>query len=448
MDDEPADEIVRFWQKMMKRYGSEEEYNKQIINRFKYGDEPEILIVVDKLLTGFDAPRNTVLYLTRILREHTLLQAIARVNRIYENEDGASKEFGYIVDYASVLGELDRALSMYSVLDGFEDEDLAGTLIAVQEEVAKLPQRYSDLWDLFNEVKNQYDEEAYEQLLADDVLREEFYERLAQYSKALGIALSVEKFVMNTPEEKLRQYKDDLKRFQNLKASVKIRYAEAIDYRDYEPKIRKLLDTHISASEVIQINEPVNIFDEETFSQVKEEHGIYGAKTTAAKADTIAHATKKAITEKMEEDPAFYEKFSKLIQQAIDDFKAKRLSDLEYLQQVSEIRDKIVNREHDNVPQALQGNDDAMAFYGILKPYFEASDEGTACAAALAIGNIIRHHWKVHFWDDLDAQKQAMNDIDDYLYDEVKGERGIDLGTKQMDEIIEKSMQLARHRIF
>ena len=284
MDDEPADEIVRFWQKMMKRYGSEEEYNKQIINRFKYGDEPEILIVVDKLLTGFDAPRNTVLYLTRILREHTLLQAIARVNRIYENEDGASKEFGYIVDYASVLGELDRALSMYSVLDGFEDEDLAGTLIAVQEEVAKLPQRYSDLWDLFNEVKNQYDEEAYEQLLADDVLREEFYERLAQYSKALGIALSVEKFVMNTPEEKLRQYKDDLKRFQNLKASVKIRYAEAIDYRDYEPKIRKLLDTHISASEVIQINEPVNIFDEETFSQVKEEHGIYGAKTTAAKA--------------------------------------------------------------------------------------------------------------------------------------------------------------------
>ncbi|WP_419625228.1 type I restriction enzyme subunit R domain-containing protein [Thiolapillus sp.] len=214
MDDEPADEIVRFWQKMMKRYGSEEEYNKQIINRFKYGDEPEILIVVDKLLTGFDAPRNTVLYLTRILREHTLLQAIARVNRIYENEDGASKEFGYIVDYASVLGELDRALSMYSVLDGFEDEDLAGTLIAVQEEVAKLPQRYSDLWDLFNEVKNQYDEEAYEQLLADDALREEFYERLAQYSKALGIALSVEKFVMNTPEEKLRQYKDDLKRFQ------------------------------------------------------------------------------------------------------------------------------------------------------------------------------------------------------------------------------------------
>ena len=447
VEDEPADEVVKFWQKMMKRYGSEEDYNKQIINRFKYADEPEILIVVDKLLTGFDAPRNTVLYLTRILREHTLLQAIARVNRIYEDEGGATKEFGYIVDYASVLGELDKALSMYSVLEGFEDEDLAGTLIAAQEEVAKLPQRYSDLWDLFKEVKNRYDEEAYEVLLADDALREEFYERLADYSKTLGIALSVEKFLMDTPEEKLRQYKNDLKRFQNLKASVKMRYAEAIDYRDYEPKIRKLLDTHISASEVIQLNEPVNIFDEETFSQVKEDRGVYGARTTAAKADAIAHAVKKAITEKMEEDPAFYEKFSKLIQQAIDDFKAKRLSDLEYLNRVSEIRDKVVNREHDDIPEALQGNDDAMAFYGVLRPYFGASDEEAACDAALAIHSIIRRHWKVHFWDDLDAQREAENEIDDYLYDEVRGVRSIDLGTEQMDEIIEKSMQLARHRM-
>ena len=116
VDKDSTDEVVKFWQRMMKRYGSEEEYNKQIINRFKYGDEPEILIVVDKLLTGFDAPRNTVLYLTRILREHTLLQAIARVNRIYEDDSGAYKEFGYIVDYASILGELDKSLAMYSEL--------------------------------------------------------------------------------------------------------------------------------------------------------------------------------------------------------------------------------------------------------------------------------------------------------------------------------------------
>ena len=102
--EESADAVVAFWQRMMKRYGSEEDYNKQIVNAFKFGDEPEILIVVDKLLTGFDAPRNTVLYLARRLKDHSLLQAIARVNRLYEDESGSkAKDFGYVIDYVGVL---------------------------------------------------------------------------------------------------------------------------------------------------------------------------------------------------------------------------------------------------------------------------------------------------------------------------------------------------------
>lgn len=448
VEGKPTDEVVDFWQKMMKRYGSEEEYTKQIINQFKHGDEPEILIVVDKLLTGFDAPRNTVLYLCRTLREHTLLQAIARVNRLYEGKD-----FGYIVDYASVLGELDKALTMYSAFEGFDEDDLKGTLTSIQEEVSRLPQRYSDLWDLFKEVKNQHDEEAYEVLLANDALREEFYQRLADFSKSLGIALSSEQFVMTTPDVNQKQYKDDMKRFHNLKASVKLRYAEAIDYRDYEPKIKKLLDTHIQANEVIQLNEPVNIFDEKMFNEVKEDQGLYATRSTAAKADAIAHATKKAITEKMDEDPAFYEKFSKLIQQTIDDFKAKRISDLEYLNKVTEIRGKVATRQHDDMPAKLEGNEDAMAFYGILKPFFEADSldaslcENISTDTALAVQQILQRYWKVQFWDDDDAQKQAMNEIDDYLYDHVKGDHHVDLSLEQMDEIIERSMQVARHRM-
>ena len=133
-DDETTDEVVKFWQKMMKRYGSEEEYTKQLINQFKHGSEPEILIVVDKLLTGFDAPRNAVLYLCRVLREHTLLQAIARVNRLHEG-----KEFGFIVDYASVLGELDKALTMYSAFEGFDESDLVGTLTSINSEIENCP---------------------------------------------------------------------------------------------------------------------------------------------------------------------------------------------------------------------------------------------------------------------------------------------------------------------
>ena len=144
--DESSDEVVAFWQRMMKRYGSEDEYNKQIVNSFKYGEEPEILIVVDKLLTGFDAPRNTVLYLTRRLREHSLLQAIARVNRLYEDDSGGkAKEFGFVIDYVGILGDLDKALTTYSVFEGFEEGDLRGALASIQEEIRTLPQRHAEL---------------------------------------------------------------------------------------------------------------------------------------------------------------------------------------------------------------------------------------------------------------------------------------------------------------
>jgi len=451
-DDKPTDEVVAFWERMMKRYGSEEEYNKQLINQFKYGDDPEILIVVDKLLTGFDAPRNTVLYLTRKLREHTLLQAIARVNRLYDDDEGKQpKEFGYIIDYAGILGELDQALTTYSALDGFDEADLAGALVSIQEEVKKLPQRHADLWDLFKEVKNQHDEEAYEQLLADEKLRETFYERLAAFSKTLSIAMSSEQFIASTPEQKLQSYKTDLKRFTNLKASVKLRYAESVDYRDFEPKIKKLLDTHISASEVVRLNEPVNIFDEKAFKEVVEDRGE--ARTPAAKADMIAHATKKAISERLEQDPAFYEKFSKLIQQAIDDFRAQRISDLEYLNKVSEIKDAVVNRRSDDAPAQLAGNDNALALYGVLKPYVSGHVQAEDAAATLAadaavdIWSIIQRNKKVGFWDDLDAQRRTMNEIDDYLYDEVKDKKGVPLSTSEMDDIIDRTMQLARHRM-
>lgn len=451
-DDNPTDEVVAFWERMMKRYGSEEEYNKQVINLFKHGDEPEILIVVDKLLTGFDAPRNTVLYLTRKLREHTLLQAIARVNRLYDDDEGMKpKEFGYIIDYAGILGELDQALTTYSALDGFDEADLAGALVSINEEVAKLPQRHADLWDLFKEVKNQHDEEAYEQLLADEKLRESFYERLAAYGKTLSIAMSSEQFIASTSEKKLQSYKNDLKRFTNLKASVKLRYAESVDYRDFEPKIKKLLDTHISANEVVRLNEPVNIFDEKAFKQMVEDQGE--AKATAAKADMIAHATKKAISERLEQDPAFYEKFSKLIQQAIDDFRAKRISDLEYLNKVSEIKDAVVNRRSDNAPAQLAGNDNALALYGVIKPYVLGHVKAEETAATLAadsavdIWSIIQRNKKVGFWDDLDAQRRTMNEIDDYLYDEVKDKKGVPLTTGEMDDIIDRTMQLARHRM-
>ena len=400
---------------------------------------------MDKLITGFDAPRNTVLYLCRKLREHTLLQAIARVNRLHEG-----KEFGYIIDYANVLGELDKALHTYDALAGFDGDDLADFLTPIHEEVSKLPQRYSNLWDIFKEIKNSRDEERYEVLLADDAVRNEFYERLTEYSKTLAIALSAEQFIMQTDEAQLNRYKNDLKRFQKLRSAVQLRYAETIDYRAYEPRIKKLLDTHIQANEVTRLNDPVNMFDDKTFSMVKEKRGVYQAKTTAARADIIAHSAKRTITENMDKDPAFYEKFSKLIQDAIDGFKNQRISDLEYLQKVSAIRDEVANNQRDDVPDSIRDNEEASAYFGAIKPCLtevgESRVDYVAAETALAIKGALEKNWKVDFWNDSDAQNAAKNEMDDFFYDVVKDGHGIDLSSAQMDEMISQTMKIAKSR--
>ena len=438
-----TDEVNRFWETVIARYGSEDNYNKQTINQFKNADEPEILIVVDKLITGFDAPRNTVLYLCRSLREHTLLQAIARVNRVHEN-----KEFGYIVDYANILGELDSALTAYDELAGFDEGDLADVLTSISEQIEKLPQCYSDLWDIFKKIKNSREEERYEILLADDAVRDDFYARLSDYARTLAIALSSEKFVAKTGENELKRYKNDLKFFQKLRKAVKLRYADAIDYRDYEPRIKKLLDTHIQANEVTQLNAPVNIFDDSALASIRENKGVY--KTAAAKADVIAHATKRAITENMAKDPALYAKFSKLIQDTIDDFRNQRISDLDYLRQANDIRDKVVRGQRDDVPDDIKNNDEACAYFGEVKPCLADSGadekriDSVAAKTALAIQQLLEKNWKVDYWNDSNAQSQLKNEIDAFLYDEVEDRHGIELSPQQMDEIINKTVKVAK----
>ena len=107
--------VAAFWEQMMKRYGNESKYQKDLTSRFKSADDPEIIIVVDKLLTGFDAPRNAVLYLTRSLKDHKLLQAIARVNRPYENEQAEMvKPHGFVLDFVGIFDKLEKALAFDS----------------------------------------------------------------------------------------------------------------------------------------------------------------------------------------------------------------------------------------------------------------------------------------------------------------------------------------------
>ena len=454
-DGEPVSEVRMFWDSMMKRFGSEKHYTDTIIERFKHNhDEPEMLIVVDKLLTGFDAPVNTVLYLCRTLREHTLLQAIARVNRLH-----TGKDFGYIVDYEGILGELDTALTMYDALAGFEESDLEETLVSIHKHVETLPQKHSNLCDAFKEVKNKSDEEEFERLLGDDQRREDFYKLLAEYAKSLAVALSSYAFLTDTDEETLRSYKEDLKRFEKLRRSVKLRYADEVDYREHEPRIKKLLDTHIQADTVTQINEPKDIMTnanrgESPGAETESKYGDGSARATeASDADRIAHLMKRTISENMEQDPAFYEKFSKLIQGAIDDFRNARLSGADYRHKVSGIQNDFHASGHEDIPEKLRHNGDAAAFFGVIQPVFAKSGRnGETCDdlstdTALAIHDIAKKHGKVNFWDDPDARNNAINDIEDYLYDHVTGERGMALDTGQIDEIIERTMRIARNRM-
>ena len=445
VEDEPNDNVQRFWKKMMERYGDEQTYNERIVEAFKKRDEPEILIVVDKLLTGFDAPRNAVLYLGKKIKEHNLLQAIARVNRVEENKD-----FGYIVDYQGLLGELDQALTNYSAFEGYEEVDVASVLRSVRDEIDRLPQLHARLWDIFKGISNKRDEEAFERHLADEKKREDFYERLTSFGKTLAIALSTADFV-NDPknDNRIAGYRDDLMRFQKLRRAAKKRYQEDVDFRDYEPRIRKLLDMHISAHQVLPLTELVNIFDDEAFEQA-----VALQTTPASKADLIASATKRTITERMQEDPAFYERFSKLIQQTIDDFRRQRISELEYLKRVKEIRDLVVHRRTDDLPDEVRKDGDTTAFYGVVLEELKIQADGAsvdvsdiAADIALAIGQIVARHRIVNWTRNEDVQKAMVNDIDDYLFDVVRDEKGLSLSPETMDGIIEQVMRIARLRM-
>ena len=442
--EESKDVVKVFWKKMMAKYGSEKEYNRQIISAFKQAEEPEIIIVVDKLLTGFDAPRNTVLYLTRRLKSHALLQAIARVNRLFDGKD-----FGYIIDYRGVLQNLDEAFDLYGQLAEFEREgidDLARAITDVSSESRKLRQRYSDLWDLFKTIQNRQDEEEYEQLLADEGLRDRFYERLSAFSRTLGVALSSAGFLDATPEKRIATYKSDLRFFMRLRNSVSRRYAEVVDFKEYEPRIQKLVDQHVGTGEVERITDLVDIFNADAFARE-----VGKLASASSKADTIAFRTKRTIHDLMRKDPAFYRQFSELLEDAIRAFREQRLSDAEYLRKVEQIAERVRNRTGDAIPAALAHRDVAKAFFGVLQEVFSdridqaanARDIGTT--VSLAIDDIVREHRIVHWTRNTDVQNRMKGAIEDYLFERMEREN-LELSFEEIDRILESVLDIARVR--
>ena len=448
IEEETDDEVVKFWRRMMERYGGEEAYNRQIIESFKGSGDPDILIVVDKLLTGFDAPRNTVLYLARPMREHGLLQAIARVNRVFDEEDAPEKPFGFIIDYCGVLKHLGEALTANEALADFDEGDLSRTVTSIADEARTLPEKHAALLDLFSGVSNTYDEEAYARSLQDQALREEFYRALSKFSRTLTVAVASRTFVEETPPERLARWRSDEKRFIALRAHVRTRYADAVDWTDYERRVRALLDQHVTAHEVTTIVEPLPVFDDAAIEAARKEK----KRSDASIADEIAHRTLRMIEEKWDEDPVFYEKFSKLIRQTIEDFRRGRLEEKAYLDRIRAQRDRVETREdeEDPTPPSIRGKGNETAFWGISrrelrKAGLECDDVAEDIAVALA--KIIERHRKVGWQNDRDVQNRMRNDIDDFFFDEIMGARRLKLTASTIDAVVDEILASARVRM-
>src|SRR5690625_3148223 len=352
------DKIQNFWKIMMERYGTQERYEDAIKEECGYGDEVDLLIVVDKLLTGFDAPRATIMYIDKPMKEHTLLQAIARVNRLYEGKD-----YGFIIDYRGLLEKLDEAMQMYSGagLENFDPEDLKGAIHDVISVIGSLRQYHSDLIQIFAPVRNKQDTEEYEVLLEDKELREDFYRILSNFSRNLGIALESEQIYNALSKEELDRYKKDMKFFQELRKSVKFRYSDTIDHKEYEAKMQKLMDNYIAAEDVIRITNHVDILNEQAF---EEEMDRLGSKR--ARADAIRTRLTKSMSKKWDENPAYYRKFSERIKEAIQAYKDQRISEAEYLNRMRDIMNEYRQGEStDDYPDVIKENRDAQAFYEI-----------------------------------------------------------------------------------
>ena len=434
--------VIEYWEKMMKLYGDADTYEEAMKNKFCDG-EIDILIVCSKLLTGFDAPVCQVLYIDKELKEHGLLQAIARTNRLHDG-----KEYGLIVDYRGLIQKLDAAMDMYSGagLENFEGGDLKGVVIDVLEALGQLRTAYTNLMDLFTDVEDLRDTEAVEVALADEKKREQFYNLLCAFGRALNLALNSEQVYAALPGDERKKYQDRFVFFAKVRRSVKIRYCDAIDNSEYEPLMQNLLDTHLSVAGLKQITNPVDILNKDDFERELEELG-----SLRAKADAITSRLSKSISAKYEENPAYYDSFSKRIKDALNQYKEKVISEAEYLAKMRSImEDYHSGKSSVSYPERIKHNVHAQAFYGVITALFDdAQVEGMtpdfAAEIAEEITAIIAKHSRVDWTNNQTIHNRISQDIDDLFYAYEKN-RGLVLSFDLIDKVIENVKTVALRR--
>ena len=438
IDEDTNDIVKKFYINAISSYKNEEEYEETIKSKFINGDI-DILIVVDKLLTGFDAPKASTLYLDKQIKEHNLLQAIARVNRLCDGKD-----YGYIVDYRGLLGELDKALTMYQEagLEEFNEEDIKSSVYYIDTEINNMFEAYEDLKGLFKDIKNKNDLEEYEELLEDEKIRKDFYNKLCKFGSMLGIILPSDQAYYRIGKEKISELRKALAFYQKLRATVKLRYSETIDHKEYEAKMQKLLDNYVVAKEMMRITEPVDITDAENFDKELEKMG-----TDRGKADAIRTRLTRTISEKSKEDPAYYKKFSTRIEETIEAYRNRRITDSEYLQKMQDIKEDFRKGNSGISYPTNITTENSRAFYGVIYDKLiprmkENANIEEIGEIALTIQREIESKIKRDWHYNTDIHNEIAQAIDDTIF-MYATRKNINLDLEELDKLIEEIINIA-----
>ena len=439
-EDEHRKEVDAYLKKIKESHQTLLSYEKDAIESFKYNDDGvEILIVVDKLLTGFDAPRNTILYLAKELRDHNLLQAIARVNRLYDNKV-VPKTAGYIIDYSENAQNIKTAMQLFG---NYDEDDVAGTLIDVDEKIEELEKNYNNLHDIFKTVKG--DDEAYIQHLEEEPKRKEFYDSLNLFLKSFNECMVLQEFVHEF--KNLDTYRNELKKFMELRKTVSVRYADRVDFDKYKQALIKIMDDNIKAEEAELLTKQITITDTEAFEKIVEEMG-----SDKSKAEAIAAQTQRTITEKLDTDPKFYQKFSDKINDILEEMRKKKIADIEALKQMKLIEDEVLNKKDDSIPDKIKGKIGADIFYRNLQDEFNEFDLSDEQYIDIIINMLdaLKSELIVDWYRNNEVKRVIYNKLDDYLYDEVIVKQDIKLTNDKIKNIIDKIIKLAveNHKIF
>ncbi|WP_211777394.1 type I restriction endonuclease subunit R [Klebsiella sp. 54] len=376
VDESTAPEVVKWWKENVGQQ-DEQSYTRNVIDRFDKDDSLKLLIVVDKLLTGFDEPKNAVLYIDKQLKGHNLIQAIARVNRLHPK-----KKFGLLIDYRGILKELDTTIEKYQKLasrtqGGYEIDDLAGLYNQMSTEYKRLPQLYNNLWAIFDGVKNRQDTEQLRQVLVPRIeekngelvdvhlkIREDFYEALTEFASCLKVALQSATFFEDKSfsEDDRRHYKETVKQFSSLRQLVQQDAGERIDYDEYAEQVKKLLDKHVVG---VEVREPDGVYEVNKMGQVQPDE--WSEDKTRNETDIIKTRVTRMIEQELRDDPYAQEAFSKLLRQAIEEAEKLFEHPLKQYMLFREFEEQVHERRLNDIPDVFAGNHHAQAYFGVFK---------------------------------------------------------------------------------